>query len=186
PAGERITVVLTVKPAQKAATDSSNDPAAQTRAQAEEQLALGDLHAKQGKSDEAVGAYRQAVEILSKPLAFAVSTPHDQVTKATEESTKALRNAHGKLAQALLTAGKLDEAKAAIEAAKDATVTIKLDKAKPTAPAKPPLPTKLTVSLSKKAIDDHKAGKINLHELRSAAEVEAVGFAAAEAKPAKP
>ncbi|HKB01849.1 MAG TPA: hypothetical protein VKD90_06495, partial [Gemmataceae bacterium] len=111
PAGERITVVLTVKPAQKAATDSSNDPAAQPRAQAEEQLALGDLHAKQGKSDEAVGAYRQAVEILSRPLAFAVTTPHDQVTKATEESTKALRNAHGKLAQALLTAGKLDEAK---------------------------------------------------------------------------
>jgi hypothetical protein len=186
PTAERITVVLTVKPAQKAATDSSNDPAAQLRAQAEEQLALGDLHAKQGKVDEALAVYRQAVEVLSKPLTFSESTPHEQTTKATEETTKALRNAHGKLAQALLTAGKLDEAKAAIEAAKGATVSIKTEKPKPAPPTKPPLPTKLTVSLAKKAIDDHKTGKINLYELRSAAEVEAIGFPPTETSPAKP
>ena len=185
PAGERITVVLTVKPAQKPATDTSNDAAAQARTQAEEQLALGDLHGKQGKSDEAVAAYRQAVEILSKPLGFTETTPHDQVTKAVEETTKSLRNAHGKLAQALLTAGRLDEAKAAIEAAKDATVPIKAEKAKPTPPTKPPLPPKLTVSIAKQAIDDYKAAKINLYELRSAADVEAVGFPAPEAKRAK-
>jgi Tetratricopeptide repeat len=186
PPGERITVILTLKPAPTAAADATSDPAAQVRAQAEEQLALGDLHAKQGKSDESVAAYRQAVEILSKPLGFTETAPHEQVTKATEETTKALRNAHGKLAQALLTAGKLDEAKAAIEAAKGATVSIKTEKAKSTPPTKPPLPNKLTVSLAKKAIDDHKAGKTNLFELRSAAEVEAVGFPAPEAKPAKP
>jgi hypothetical protein len=186
PPGERITVVLTVKPAPKAAADNSNDPATQVRAQAEEQLALGDLHSKQGKSEEAVSAYRRAIEILNKPLEFPESTPNDQVKVATEETTKALRNAHGKLAQALVAAGKLDEAKAAIEAAKAASVSIKTEKAKPTPPAKPTLPTKLTVSLAKKAIDDHKAGKINVFVLRSAAEAEAVGFPTGEAKPAKP
>jgi hypothetical protein len=186
PAAERLTVVVTVRPAPQPAADGANDPAAQARAQADEQVAAGDLHSKQGKPDEAVAAYRKAVEVLTRPLSFPESAPFDQVQKATEETTKALRAAHGKLAQALLAAGKLDEAKAAIEAAKGASVTIATEKSKPAPPARPPLPTKLTVSLTRKAIDDHKAGRINLFELRSAAEVEAVGFPGREARPLRP
>jgi hypothetical protein len=57
-----------------------------------------------------------------------------------------------------------------------------LDKAAP--PPKPPLPSKVTVRLTKQTLDRHKAGTMNQAELRSAAEVEAIGFSkAANPKP---
>jgi cytochrome c553 len=185
--GERIVVIVTLKGAPKPASaePAANDPAAHVKSLAEEHLALADLHAKQGKTDDAVKAYQKVVDMLSKPLRFADTTPHEQAAKLTDEATKTLRAAHGKLAQNLLVAGKLDEAKSAIESAKTATVRLE-GAAKPPAAAKPPLPIKLTVSLGKNAIDEHRAGKINQHELRSAADVEAVGFPQKEKKSGKP
>jgi hypothetical protein len=184
-ADERIAVVVTLKGGPKSARSDppSNDPAAQVKVQADEQLALADMHAKQGKTDEAVKAYQKAVELLSKPLRFADTTRHEQATRVVDEATKTLRSAHNKIAQNLLAAGKLDEAKAAIESAKTATIHIEGGAKAPAAPEKPPLPIKLTVTLSKKAIDDHRAGKVNAFDLRTAAEVEAVGFPKAEKKP---
>jgi len=177
PANEALTVVVTLKGAAPAAEVPADNPAAQAGSQAEEQLALADLHAKQGKPDEAIRAYQKAIDVFSKPLRFADTTPYDQATKAVEEATKVLRNAHGKLAQAMLAAGKLDEAKAAIEAAKTAGVRVEgLDSKKAVAPPKPLMPTKLTVRLTKQAIDSHKAGKTSASELRAAADVEAIGF----------
>ena len=177
PANEALTVVVSLKGAAPAAEVPADNPAAQARSQAEEQLALADLHAKQGKPDEAIRAYQKAIDVFSKPLRFADTTPYDQAKKAIEEATKVLRSAHGKLAQAMLAAGKLDEAKAAIEAAKTAGVRVEgLDSKKAAAPPKPPMPTKLTVRLTKQAIDSHKAGKTSASELRAAADVEAIGF----------
>jgi hypothetical protein len=46
------------------------------------------------------------------------------------------------------------------------------------------LPSKITVRLTKQTLDRHKAGTMNQAELRSAAEVEAIGFTkAAKPKP---
>jgi hypothetical protein len=181
-AGERLSIAYTIRRAPKetpAAADLAGGAAKKT---AEDLIAEGDLHAKQAKSADAVRAYQAAIDALTKPLAFSADVPHKQVQKAIEESTKTLRGAHGKLAQLLLEAGKLDEAKASIEAAKGASIRIET-KAKPVAaPEKPPLPTKLTVTLTKKALDDSRAGRLDAAGLRAAAEVEAVGFAAAKGK----
>src|SRR5262245_8001084 len=185
-ASERIVVVVTLKGAPKPAAPgaAANDPAAQVKSLADEQLALADLHAKQGKTDDAIKAYQKVVEILSKPLRFSDTTPHDQAAELTDAVTKTLRAAQNRLAQNLLVAGKLDEAKAAIEAAKTAAVHLE-GAAKPPAPARPALPIKLTMSLAKSAIEEHRAGRIGQNELRSAADVEAVGFPVTEKKPAK-
>jgi cytochrome c553 len=175
PANEAITVVVTLKgppPSEKAASE----PGGQAVAQAEEQLALADLHAKQGKTDEAFRAYQKVVEILSKPLQFSESTAYDQVRAVIENANKTLRNAHGKLAQALLEQSKLDEAKAAIEKAKTVTVRVEGEGGKKPVAPKVQLPIKLTVRVPKQMLDDHKAGRMTIDQLRAAAEVEAVGF----------
>src|SRR5262249_48111908 len=55
PANEAITVVVTLKGSAPSASDTpASGPGAEAVAKAEEQLALADLHAKQGKSDEAI------------------------------------------------------------------------------------------------------------------------------------
>jgi hypothetical protein len=181
-AGERLSVAFTVRRAPKETTAAADDAGGTAKKKALDLIAEGDLHAKQAKAADAVRAYQAAIDVLTKPLAFSADTPHNQVQQATEESTKALRGAHGKLAQLLLEAGKLDEAKASIEAAKGASIRIETTAKPAPAPAKPPLPTKLTVTLTKKALDDHKAGRLDAAGLRTAAEVEAVGFAAAKRK----
>jgi hypothetical protein len=173
---DRLTVIVNVTGVAKPGERPAGDPAAQARSQADEQLALGDLHIKQGKSDEAVSAYRKAIEVLAKPLQFDPATPADQVTKGVEETSKTLRSAHGKLAQALLALGKLDEAKVAIEAAKSASIHLAPKSPKAASPAKISVPTKLTITLTKKTIDDHRAGRLTPAELRAAAEIEAIGF----------
>jgi len=179
PANEAITVVVTLKGSAPSAADTpASGPGAEAVAKAEEQLALADLHAKQGKSDEAIHAYQKVVEILSKPLQFSESTPYDQVRKAVESATKTLRSAHGKLAQALLEQGKLDEAKAAIESAKSVNLRAEGEAGKKPVVPKTQLPIKLTIRVPKQVLDDHKAGRMTLDQVQSAAEVEAVGFAA--------
>src|SRR5262249_10711853 len=119
-ADERIAVVVTLKGGLKSAKSDppANDPAAQVKVQADEQLALADMHTKQGKTDEALKTYQKVVEMLSKPLRFADSTRYEHAAQVTDEATKTLRAAYNKLAQNLLVAGKLDDAKAAIESAK--------------------------------------------------------------------
>jgi cytochrome c553 len=181
PANEWIAVVVTLtgSPPSEAA---ASGPGVDALAQADEQLALADLHVKQGKTEEAIRAYQKVIQILSKPLAFSVNTAYDQVAKTLENATKTLRSAHGKLAQVLLEQGKLDEAKAAIESAKTASVRVEGEAGKKPAAPKVQLPIKLTVRVAKQLLDDHKAGRATLDQVRSAAEVEAVGFPASSNK----
>lgn len=180
---ERLTVVFTVRPAPKEAPAVAEDAGVAARKKAEEKVAEGDLHAKQGTRAEAAQAYRAAIDFLSRPLAFGSDTPAEQVRAATEEATNVLRKAHGRLAQTLiLDSAQLVAAKAAIDAAESAAVKTQLVPRPAPPPEKPPLPIKLTVAVGKKALDDHKAGKLDVAGLRGAADLEAVGFPSPKAK----
>lgn len=180
-----VVVTLTPDPSPPAVAVPGIEALAKRKKDADEAAALGDLHAKQAKHDDAVKTYQKAIDLLAQPFTFPEETPYDQAKVQIDESSKALRSVYGKLAQTLLTTGKLDEAKAAIEKAKSAAVRVEAMPKPVVAPVKAPLPIKLTVTLSKKAVDEHKAGKMNLFELRSAAEVEVVGFSSPAKKPTK-
>src|SRR5204862_325020 len=98
-------------------------------------------------------------------------------TTMIEDATKTLRTTHSKLAQLLLSAGRLDEAKTAIDKAKMVSVSVAdMPTKEPKTEPKIPLPMKLVVSVTKKQIDDFKANRLTLEEVRKAVDIEAVGF----------
>lgn len=172
---EKWVIVVTVQPAPPAPSDPATDRSKLWRSRYDELSALAGLHEKQGKNDQAIRTYQQVVEFLATPLQVPATTPYETTEAMLRDVNSAIRQTYGKLAQMLLAANRLDEAKEAIEKAKISTVKI----APTPAPkeAKPNVPTKLTLTLKKQLIDDHKAGKLTLDELRRAADIEAIGFA---------
>ena len=119
-----VVVTLTPDPSLPAVAAPGIEALAKRKKEADEASALGDLHAKQAKHDDAVKTYQKAIDLLAQPFTFPEETPFDQAKVQIDESSKALRSVYGKLAQTLLTTGKLDEAKAAIEKAKSAAVRV--------------------------------------------------------------
>jgi hypothetical protein len=123
---------------------------------------LGDLHLKQGEPQAAIEAFRKALSLAEKEVAQA---PADQ------DARNRLLGTLRKLAQANLAAGKDDEARALM--AKTATLeskpmTVNLAP-KPAAAVRP---ARLTISASKKLLDQVGNGKISLDEFRKQAMVE--------------
>jgi hypothetical protein len=121
-------------------------------------ILLGELHAKQGKVEEAIQTFRQALEL--KP-------DGDQA-----------RDVLRKLAATLLIAGKDAEAG---QVMKQFSSLAARQQEKPTAPpkagpAKVLLPSKLIVSAPKKLLDQVAAGKISFQEFQKAATVEYLSF----------
>jgi hypothetical protein len=121
-------------------------------------ILLGELHAKQGKAEEAIQAFRQALKL--KP-------DGDQA-----------RDVLRKLAATLLSVDNVAEAE---QVMKEFSALAARQQEKPTAPpkagpAKVLLPAKLIVSAPKKVLDQVGAGKISFEEFQKAATVEYLTF----------
>ena len=150
-------------PAKRTATQSNSS--AQKRAlpsSVRDYLLLGDLHMKQGKSTEAMSAYKNALEAFPR---------------ADEQVVIEL---HQKLAQAALTAQKLDLAKKSLDK------LLELEKNKSKAKSAKPktslrrLPQKLIISVPKKLFDEIAAGKISYQQFKKAASIQHILFTTAK------
>ena len=121
---------------------------------------LGDLHTKQGKTAEAVEAYNKAVQAAKTAT---IAQPAGQDAKANLERAKQrVRDLSTKLARALLDAGCVDAARKAL----DMETMIKVLPPSGSGGATVPLPTKLTISATKKLLDQVGSGKISYDEFR--------------------
>lgn len=152
---------------------------------AEEVAALGDLHAKQHKHDEAMKCYSDAIKRLeSQPLTFHGELSAAAAKENTEKGTRLLRNAYTKQAQELLALGKLNEARAALD--KGANAIVKLgattNSSAATNVAASTLPAKLIMCVSKKSLDDVHAGTIDMEQFKKQADVQTINFPAADKK----
>ncbi len=117
----------------------------------------GDLNLKQGKPDEAVQAYRKALEM-----------------KPDAKQSAAL---HRKLAQACLAQGKVEEARQFLDKALEATRNTATQPAATTSAAThSPLPAKLIVSASRRLLDLVGSGRIDFEAFRKEASVEYLTF----------
>jgi tetratricopeptide (TPR) repeat protein len=128
---------------------------------------LGDLHLKQGQPDKAIEAYTKAVsaaedEAKANPKATPdQSTGHDQVTDSLT-----------KLAQAYLAAGKMDEARDTMDRVKKSREKPATTANKAPQPGKHTQPARLTVSATKKLLDQVGSGTMTFDEFRKQATVE--------------
>jgi hypothetical protein len=124
--------------------------------------ALGQLHLKQGEPQLAIDALRRAVE-----------TAESEVKQNPSGGNEQLRGALMKLSQALLAAGRLDEARETMDRA--STGRLKAVQAG-NPPPKVPVgyPARLTISAPKKLLDQIGNGKISMDEFRKQASVEYV------------
>jgi hypothetical protein len=193
PATEGISVIVTVPgvaaPASDSAAKRKEKGEASTAVRTAKQLLdLADLHTKQGKSDEAAKTLADAIKRLAdQPLSYSHDTPYDALAKDLLEAKQLLRSAYTKQAQLLLAAGRLKEAREALDKAESATLVVNAQEKPVVTPsgdkAPPALPAKLVVTVSKKLLDEVHAGKLDLPAFKKGAEVEAIGFPpAAKAK----
>lgn len=145
------------------------------------QILLGDLHMKQGKGQEAVSAYKAAMDQLDKGM-FAKKGPNNYEFVAGDLPfvLMAVDISH-KTAQAYVAAGDNEAAHKELENA--SRLTREAEKltvgAATTANPKPAgsaaLPNKLVVTASKKLLDDVGAGKLTFEAFCKAATVEYTG-----------
>jgi hypothetical protein len=186
PATEGISVIVTVPgfaaPAVGTAPQrkEKSEPSTAVRT-AKQLLDLADLHTKQGKSDEAAKTLADAIKRLAdQPLSYPQETPYDTVAKEILEAKQLLRMAYTKQAQLLLAAGRLKEAREALDKAESASLVVNGQEKPVVAPSadksSPALPAKLVVTVSKKLLDEVHTGKIDLPAFKKGAEVEAIGF----------
>jgi hypothetical protein len=141
---------------------------------------LGDLHTKQGKTAEAVEAYGKAVQ-AAKTATIAQSAGED--AKANVERVKQrIRDLSTKLAKALLDAGRVDEARKALEM----ETMIKVAPPGASAGSTVPLPAKLTISASKKLLDQVGSGKISYDEFRKQVTLDYSSFTEPAPMPSEP
>jgi hypothetical protein len=136
---------------------------------------LGDLRLKQGRTQEAVEAYRKAIAI------------YDQLTAPKGPADLSRAEAYSKLAQAYLLMGEREKAYASL-----LHLTQKADQpgpgdvvAKAAGDRSASLPAKLIISASKSLLDQVGAGKMNFEDFRKAATVQFVEFPVKPATPRK-
>jgi hypothetical protein len=141
---------------------------------------LGDLHLRQQRYDQALDALRRAIEQLETGL------KHDPAAANREESFKRLAGLYAKLAQALLAAGKVDEARALL----DRTRRIHVDptgtenpSTKTTKPEPARLPARLIISARKSLLDAVGSGKMDFETFRKQASVDYLTFGDDKSKP---
>jgi hypothetical protein len=129
---------------------------------------LGDLHLRQGKSQDALGSYARAMELLKR-----------YPDKGSD--AKQLAGIYGKVAQAYLALQQTQAAHKAIEISLSYMKNI--DEASSTAKGAKGtrasnLPAKLIISASKKLLDQAGTGKVPFAEFVKEAKVEYLPFAA--------
>jgi hypothetical protein len=147
-------------------------------------MALADLHLKQGKPRDAAEVYRKVIESCN---ALLVSLEENAGTGSSEWSYAVTVGveAHAKLAQAQIAAGDTAGAlKTLHEAARFHRMIEKLGAApKPDKePAPPALPARLVISVWKRTVDRFATGEMRFDEFCKAAAIEYTG-ADKDAKP---
>jgi hypothetical protein len=159
-----------------------NDAIAKAKEESHRQALLGDLHMKQGQPADAVEAYRKAGQLHTEAarVQSLQGVKHDLKThlEALELETK--------LAQALLAAGRGEEAKKLLEAQLVASaLKAAMKEADPKGEAAPKidLPSKLIVSAPKALLDQAGAGKITFDEFKKSASVQYAAFPTAKNEP---
>lgn len=152
--------------------------------EAENAVLLGDLHAKQGKLAEAASAYEQALTHYLRAYETAVQADR-QIAGADGKALLRGAELAAKLAQVRLAAGDSEAAKKAVLFA--AKLTRQAEEL--TAPTPPtankmaqPLPSRLILSVPKKALDAAVANKLTPEEFRKAVDVEFIAFPPPEKK----
>lgn len=124
---------------------------------------LGDLHLKNGKTEQAIEAYAKALTTLGLEL----TKPVTEVPR----TTTGVEELYDKLVQALSKAGRVEEAKKVLE--RIGEWKTKIGKARPS-----PLPARLILSASKRLLDQVGNEKISFEEFKKAASVEYLTFPA--------
>jgi hypothetical protein len=127
---------------------------------------LGDLHVKQGQSKEALKAYQKAAE---------------QNADAQHRAGMYLKIAH-----LYLTAEKNEtEAKRAMDRAREILAGVGATKTQAVTPNKPasPLPSRLTITVSKRVLDMVGSEKISMDDFKKAAVIDYLSFDAAKKAP---
>lgn len=191
PADESITVVLTFRsegvrvdpyvsgtgyalpPVVGQSTTKPPETTAERAARDHELLA--DLHVKNKRYDQAIDAYLAAL----KSLGVDTSKPIDDGGRTSSSAVSALE----KLSQALIAAGKTEDARRALERLAEIQKAARTGSAKST-PVVGGLPARLIVSAPKRLLDQAGQEKISFEEFKKAATVEYLTFPAAE-KPAR-
>ncbi|HMF15307.1 MAG TPA: tetratricopeptide repeat protein [Gemmataceae bacterium] len=127
-------------------------------------ILLGELHLKQGKTDDAIRSLRQALELK----------PEGEQAVAANKS----------LAQALVTAQKYDEALSVLQRVaeqqkkKQAEAVPQAESKSP--PRTSPLPSKLVITVSKQILDGVGSGKTSFDDFKKAASIVYVTFSEAK------
>jgi tetratricopeptide (TPR) repeat protein len=155
-------------------------------------IRLGDLHLQRGKSQDAIAAYKEALNKLANELASGRIAQGRTLGFASPDEVSLLLmrvDLYNKLAQACVKAGESEAAREALkkasELAKMASMAETLTGGAATANLRlstPALPSKLIVTASKKLLDEVGAGKMTFEAFRKAATVEYVTPPAADKK----
>jgi hypothetical protein len=128
---------------------------------------LGDLHARQGKSQEALACYAQAVRLLNG-------------NSSQFKDAKQVAGLYGKVAQVYLALQQNEAARKAILTSLEYLKRIDDSETKPAKSAKGrssvALPAKLIISASKKVLDQAGAGKMTFADFVKEAQVEYLPF----------
>jgi tetratricopeptide (TPR) repeat protein len=149
---------------------------------------LGDLHLKQGQSQQALEAYLKALTTLDAEWRKTDLNNADE-DQLIAQFQRRIGDLYAKQAQAQLEAGRLDEARQLLDKAKASRERAGKSAAeKPAAakPAGPTLPARLTISATKRLLDQVGSGTISFDEFRKAARIESVPATGAPDKPAAP
>lgn len=152
---------------------------------------LGDLHQKQGKTEEAVKAYQQAVEEYQNALEMRRRGELDlkgALPARDVQTDLDLADVYTKLAQAYTALGKKDQATQSLRKLAE----LALRASAPDKPATPPtpspqtLPAKLIITAPKALLDLAGAGKVTFEEFKKTATVEYHDFVPPVKPPEKP
>jgi hypothetical protein len=184
PANEHIIVAITVGGVRPTGGTSSGTAAAPTAGAIEaltrevrELTALADLHLKQNQNEAAQVPLSKAISRCEETtLEFPPDAPQGEVNRQVEELNRTLRGLYVRYAQALLSAGKLVQARATLDKADQARVRVKVATSAAKSPVVPGSPAKLIITVSKQAMDDVHAGKIDATKFHALAEVETINF----------
>lgn len=177
---------------------SSEDVASRSPSTLREYVLLGDLHVKQGKTQAALDAYRDAAAVLGEVAQFTIDkdASADDARAQLEQAQQQIIQLYAKLAHVQALLGRHEEARATMQkvaegmarlkvrigdAVVDVTVNDTSDKvlgeAKKSAAR---LPVKLIVSAPKKLLLEVGEGAISLEEFKKQLSIEVRGLEQAE------
>ncbi len=137
------------------------------------EIALGDLHWRQKRWEDAAKAYQDALRVLEQSL----HGEKERTGRMEVKTLLAMVEAANKLAQVYTAQGNNERALHFLKiAGRAAGWAEEAAQGKPVAAGTMPLPSRLVVSAPKKILDQVGAGKMSFEEFRKAAAVEYLTF----------